>query len=193
MKLGTGNIVGLPGQTLDHIVDDIFFAYGLRPDFVSSSPLIPNEDTPFENAEYGSIDVTLNTMAILRIMLGDPLIPTVSPLEKIRPGGQLAGLNAGANVMTINFTPTEVRDNYVIYSRERFVVTLDHAHRTIDKAGLHPVGRPRRAPAVNGSAATNGDVHSHASVELEPTYAAFEYRHVTAPLLSLGRLPARPV
>lgn len=189
MKLGTGNIVGLPGQTLEHIVADVFFAYELRPDFVSSSPLIPNEDTPYENAEYGSIDVTLNTMAILRTMLGDPLIPTVSPLEKIQKGGQLAGLNAGANVMTINFTPTEVRDNYVIYSRERFVVTLDHAYRTIEKAGLRPVGRPERWVA-NGHGFE--DVRQEDLAYEDPVYAAFEYRHTKAPLLSLGRMPARP-
>jgi biotin synthase len=194
MKLGTGNIVGLPGQTLDHIVGDIFFAAELRPDFVSSSPLIPNEDTPYENAEVGSIDVTLNTMAILRIMLGDPLIPTVSPLEKIQKGGQLAGLNAGANVMTINFTPTEVRENYVIYSRERFVVTRDHALRTIEKAGLHPVGRRTVPVESNGAIEANGHFHNEMLDLFEPdeAYAAFEHRHVTAPLLFLGRLPARP-
>jgi biotin synthase len=187
MKLGTGNIVGLPGQTIDHLVDDIMFEIDLRPDFVSSSPLIPNEDTPTENAPVGSIDMTLNTMAILRIALGDPLIPTVSPLEKIMKGGQLAGLNAGANVMTINFTPTEVRDNYVIYSRGRFVVTIDHAYTTIEKAGMYPVGGARRTrrtvpitePALESDACTLVD-------------SAFVQRHITLPLLSLGRLNGAP-
>jgi biotin synthase len=150
MKLGTGNIVGLPGQTLEHLVDDVFFAASLRPDFVSSAPFIPNEDTPYENGGYGSVDVTLNTMALWRVLLRSPLIPTVSPLEKIRPGGQLAGLNAGANVMTINFTPTEWRQRYAIYSRERFVVSIDHAFRTIERAGLRPYGRAA-SPAPAGA------------------------------------------
>ncbi len=187
MKLGTGNIVGLPGQTIDHLADDIMFEAQLRPDFVSSSPLIPNEDTPTENCEVGSIDMTLNTMAILRVMLGDPLIPTVSPLEKIRKGGQLAGLNAGANVMTINFTPTEVRGNYVIYSRGRFVVTIDHAYKTIEKAGLHPVGAVRRDvadfPDV-GDVPIGGD-------ECEFAEKVFVDRHITQPLLTLGLLPSK--
>ena len=195
MKLGTGNIVGLPGQTIDHLVDDIMFEIDLRPDFVSSSPLIPNEDTPTENAEIGSIDMTLNTMAMLRIALGDPLIPTVSPLEKIRKGGQLAGLNAGANVMTINFTPTEVRDNYVIYSRGRFVVTIEHAYNTIEKAGLFPVGgRAKTATPNHSLIATQSEIDAdellYATID-DPVYAQFEYRHVTAPLLSIGSLPAR--
>lgn len=171
MKLGTGNIVGLPGQTLDHIVEDIFFAVSLQPNFVSSAPFIPNEDTPFQEAPYGPNRVTLNTMAIWRIMLGDPLIPTVSPLEKIQPGGQLMGLNAGANVMTINFTPSQWREKYAIYSRERFVVSQDHAFRTIERAGLQVANRPTAAilseePEAGTAAAGERLEWSEAKLEL---------------------------
>lgn len=90
MKLGTGNIVGLPGQTSRHLVDDIQFACELKPDFVSSAPFIPNENTPHEHVPFGDVDITLNTMAIWRIMLGDPLIPTVM-LWKDPPGRPVAG------------------------------------------------------------------------------------------------------
>ena len=177
MNLGTGNIVGLPGQTLEHVVNDIFFCYDFKPDFVSSSPFIPNEHTPFEEVGFGPISMTLNCMAIWRIMLGDPLIPTVSPLEKIQKGGQLAGLNAGANVMTINCTPTEWRDKYAIYSKERFVVTLDHAYQTIEKVGLKPLTKPVHS-ALEAAAKW---------MPLDPVAAAFEHRHTISPMLSLGR------
>jgi len=146
MKLGTGNIVGLPGQTMDHLVDDIEFACELGPDFVSSAPFIPNENTPFQDASFGDVNVTVNTMAIWRIMLGDPLIPTVSALEKIQEGGQLMGLNAGANVITINFTPETWRKKYGIYSKERFVVSANHAFDLIERAGLRV--RQPTAPAA---------------------------------------------
>ncbi|WP_198649046.1 radical SAM protein [Cyanothece sp. BG0011] len=135
-KVGTGNIVGLRGQTLDHLVEDILLALEIQPNFVSSSPFIPNQDTPLEDVGYGNLDYTLNTMAIYRIALKTPLIPTVSALEKIQPDGQLMGLNAGANVMTINFTPPEYREKYAIYSKKRFIVSLDHALNTIQRAGL---------------------------------------------------------
>src|SRR6185436_9632285 len=91
MKLGTGNIVGLPGQSVDTLVEDVLLAARMRPDFVSSSPFIPNDNTPFELGGFGNVDVTLNTMALWRIALGSPLIPTVSALEKIRPDGQHQG------------------------------------------------------------------------------------------------------
>jgi len=60
----------------------------------------------------------------------------VSALEKLRPGGQRTGLDAGANVITINFTPKDQRDKYKIYSKERFVVGSAHAHHIIEDAGL---------------------------------------------------------
>jgi len=136
MEVGTGNIVGLPGQTLDMLVRDVLLVAELEPDFASSSPFIPNEDTPLQHAENGNVDMTLNTIALFRLMFPGALVPTVSALEKLRRGGQRAGLDAGANVITINFTPKDQRDKYKIYSKERFVVGSAHAHGIIEAAGL---------------------------------------------------------
>jgi len=137
MKLGTGNIVGLPEQTLDTLAEDILLTQRMQPDFVSSSPFIPNEHTPLEDLDEGSLQLTLNSIAICRLLFPNALIPAVSALEKIQPGGgQLMGLNAGANVLTINFTPKNFRDKYAIYSQERFVVNLDHARNIVAAAGL---------------------------------------------------------
>jgi biotin synthase len=136
LKVGTGNIIGLPKQSLDTLVEDILLAIQLQPNFVSSSPFIPNQDTPLEKLPYGNLNYTLNTMAIYRLALPSALIPTVSALEKIHKGGQLMGLNAGANVLTINFTPTQYQRQYRIYSERRFVVSLEHALKTIEEAGL---------------------------------------------------------
>ena len=137
MEVGTGNIVGLPDQTREHLIDDIKLAESLEPDFLSSSPFIPNEGTPLETIHEGDVDATLNTMAIYRLMFPDALVPTVSALEKLRGGGQLAGLQAGANVITINFTPKDFRDKYAIYSaKNRFIVSGGHAVHIIEEAGL---------------------------------------------------------
>jgi biotin synthase len=135
-KIGTGNIVGLLDQSLETLAEDILLAQKISPDFVSASPFIPNGNTPLEKLAYGDINLTLNTLAIYRILLPTARIPTVSALEKIQKGGQLMGFNAGANIMTINFTPPRRRDLYTIYSDKRFVVSLDHAINTIKEAGL---------------------------------------------------------
>lgn len=136
LKLGTGNIIGLPKQTLNTIVEDIKLALRIQPDFISCSPFTPGGNTPFQHFPPGSLSLTLNTMAIYRILLPCTLIPSVSALETLRKGGQQMGLDTGANVMTINFTPKDKRDLYKIYTEKRFVVSIDHAQRTAEKAGL---------------------------------------------------------
>ncbi len=145
LKVGTGNIMGLPNQTIQHILADLRYAIQVKPDFVSSSPFIPNEDTPLEDDGCGDVDMTLNLMAIWRIALRTPLIPTVSALERIRARGQLEGLEAGANVITINFTPKSMRDKFQIYSDHRFIVSMTHATSIVEEAGLR-LKNPLRLP-----------------------------------------------
>jgi biotin synthase len=135
-KIGVGNIIGLPNQTLDSIVEDIFLALKIKPEFVSAAPFIPNQSTPLAHIPFGDLNLTLNWMALCRILLKNCLIPSVSALEKIHINGQCMGLNAGANVMTINFTPLYYRNKYNIYSKQRFVVSFDHAMATAASANL---------------------------------------------------------
>lgn len=153
MLFGTGNIVGLREQTVEDLADDLLFALKLQPNFCSSSPFTPNDAIPLRDVPNGSVDITLNLMALYRIGLKKCLIPSVSALEKLQTGGQLRGLNAGANVLTINFShlkQDEEEDNlkhvnhqhefnkevFPIYGKTRFVVTYQHALETIEKAGL---------------------------------------------------------
>ena len=136
MKIGTGNIIGLPHQSIASLVSDIWLAFKFEPDFVSTAPFIPNLGTPLQDQPCGDIYLTLNTMATLRIGLKYALIPAVSALEYIRTGGQLMGLNAGANIMTINFTPKLYRGHYNIYTKDRFIVSLNHVVNTATMAGF---------------------------------------------------------
>ena len=75
MKLGTGNIVGLPGQTLQILVDDIEFALRAEPGLRQQRPLHPQQNTPFEHVPHGDLNLTLNTMALWRILLGPRSFP----------------------------------------------------------------------------------------------------------------------
>ena len=134
--VGTGNIVGLPGQTMESIAHDVLLPKQLGTHMTSCAPFIPALGTPLADQPNGDIDLTLNTLALMRIVNPNALIPTVSALEKLRPGGQVAGLNAGANVITVNFTPDREKSAYRIYGSERFCVSLQHAATTLGLAGL---------------------------------------------------------
>ena len=135
-KIGTGAIIGLPGQTLESIADDLEMARELGAHMVSGSPFIPAPDTPLADSPPGDVDLTLNFIAIARIMNPSWLIPSVSALERRQGGGQLGGLAAGANVLTVNFTPPVEQEKYLIYGKDRYVVRNDHVTEIVSQAGL---------------------------------------------------------
>jgi biotin synthase len=135
-RVGTGLISGLPGQTIESIARDIELAGELGVHMCSVSPFVPAPNTPLEATSAGDNDLALNAMACLRLLYPRLLIPSVSSLERTSQGGQLRGLEAGANVMTINFSKGEQRDKYLIYGKNRFVVSAGHVRETLRAAGL---------------------------------------------------------
>jgi biotin synthase len=85
----------------------------------------------------GSLDLTLNMMALMRIMYPGRLMPTTSSLEKPRPDGQYLGLMAGANTVTCHDgTPAELKHLFPIYSLKRFAPEEDHLAQIVHQAGL---------------------------------------------------------
>jgi biotin synthase len=139
-RVGVGSIVGLPGQGVADVADDLLFAARSGADMASVSPLIPAAGTPLADAAPGDVDLALNAIAVLRLLMPTALIPSVSALERLRDGGQRRGLEAGANVITINFSPERFRDRYLIYGKDRFVVRRRHAHAVVAAAGLTTTG-----------------------------------------------------
>jgi biotin synthase len=135
-KVGTGAIVGLPGQSIESLANDLELARDLGAHMVSGSPFIPAPDTPLAGAPAGDVDTTLNFIAIARLMNPSWLIPSVSALERRQGGGQLSGLAAGANVLTVNFTPPVEQEKYLIYGKDRYVVRNDHVTEVVRQAGL---------------------------------------------------------
>ena len=135
-KVGTGAIVGLPGQSVESLAGDLELARELGAHMVSGSPFIPAPDTPLADYPPGDVELTLNFIAIARMMNPFWLIPSVSALERRQEGGQLSGLAAGANVLTVNFTPPVEQEKYLIYGKDRYVVRNDHVTEIVRQAGL---------------------------------------------------------
>lgn len=136
-RVGSGNIVGLPGQTLDDLVDDLLLAHELPLMMNSTTIFVPAENTPFANEPPGNPIWTLNMMALLRIMNPHRLMPTTSSLEKMMADGQYLGLMAGANTVTIHDgTPDELHDLFPIYSAKRIRPQQDHFREIVERAGL---------------------------------------------------------
>jgi len=104
--------------------------------------MIPARNTPFSSARPGDVSTTLRAIALMRILRPDVLIPAVSALEMLRAGGQGAGLDAGANVITANVTADQYRAAYGIYGDQRYIVQVAKAHTLLEARQLE-IGSPK--------------------------------------------------
>ena len=58
-QVGAGFMVGSPGQTLEHLAEDLIFLRELQPEMVGIGPFIPHHDTVFAKEQAGDVDLTL--------------------------------------------------------------------------------------------------------------------------------------
>jgi biotin synthase len=136
--LGTGNMIGLPNQTLEDIASDLIFMRHFQLKMASTSVFIPGEASKYRNKPKGDLNIALNYMALMRIMYPQLLIPSTSCLEKVKKGGQYLGLMAGANAVTVHDgTPAELKKYFPIYSVKRFTPDAKMIAGIVAKAQLH--------------------------------------------------------
>lgn len=136
-KVGSGNIIGLPGQSISDIIQDLYFLKELPLFMASTSLFIPAEGTEYYREPMGDIDTTLNYMALMRIMGPELLIPATSSLKKGKSDGQYWGIMAGANSLTVHDgTPRMIRKQFPIYSRNRVTPCWSQIRKIAGSAGL---------------------------------------------------------
>ncbi len=114
-ELGTGCLVGLPGQSFESLADDILFFQKINADMVGIGPFIPHPDTPLKSAAGGSFLMACKVMALTRLLLPNANIPATTAMEALEAGGQKKALQSGANVIMPNVTFNDVRKYYELY------------------------------------------------------------------------------
>ncbi len=124
-QTGTGFMVGSPGQTPQHLAEDLLFIRELQPHMVGIGPFIPHHDTPFAAEKEGTVELTLFLTGLLRLMLPKALLPATTALGTIDPSGREKAILAGANVVMPNLSPTSVRKKYELYDNK--ICTGDEA------------------------------------------------------------------
>lgn len=117
-QVGAGFMVGSPGQTLSHLVEDLLFLSKFRPEMVGIGPFMPQHDTPFAGEPAGSVELTLFLLSLLRLMLPNVLLPATTALGSLHPRGREMGICAGANVVMPNLSPEDARAKYQIYDHK---------------------------------------------------------------------------
>lgn len=117
-QVGCGMMVGSPGQTVEHIIEDLTFTKEFGPHMVGIGPFIPQKDTPFGNQPQGSLKLTLFLLALIRLMLPKVLLPATTALGTIHHEGREMGILAGGNVVMPNLSPVSVRKKYALYDHK---------------------------------------------------------------------------
>lgn len=114
-EVGSGCLVGLPGQKIESLAEDIQFFKEIGADMIGIGPFIPNEDTPLNEAEGGDFTLSLKVMAITRLLLPDINIPATTAMETLNKQGRIIALQSGANVVMPNVTEGDYRRLYALY------------------------------------------------------------------------------
>ena len=144
-QVGVGNIVGLPGQTLDDLCEDILFFQEFQPDMINIGPFIPHKQTPLRDEPAGDIELMLRVFALTRIVTGNTHMAAANTVATLDPdNGQYRALTqGGANVIMPNCNPflksrkDKIEYEFQITTHKRYV-SVDEARNVLDRAGRTP-------------------------------------------------------
>jgi biotin synthase len=124
-EVGSGTLLGLPGQSFESVATDLLLFRALDLDMIGVGPFIPHPATPLgraPSAATGAAQVPADelmvyrVLALARILCPEANIPSTTALATInRANGRELGLLRGANVVMPNLTPLPYRRLYEIY------------------------------------------------------------------------------
>src|SRR3989338_1093311 len=115
-QVGTGSMIGLPGQTIEDMADDILLAKQLGADMVGMGPFLSHHDTPLFDCANGDFEMVLKMIAVTRLVCKDVFIPATTALQTLNlANGRQLALGCGANLLMPNITPGKYRRYYQLY------------------------------------------------------------------------------
>lgn len=122
-EVGSGLLVGLPGQTYASVAQDLEWLAERDFDMIGIGPFVPHPDTPLAGMPGVGPDQAPNTelmtdkvLALTRLQCPDANLPATTALAVLGPdSGRRLALQRGANVVMPDVTPLEYRRLYNIY------------------------------------------------------------------------------
>ncbi len=149
-EVGSGVMLGIPGQTFDDLVSDLELFRELDLDMIGVGPFIAHPATPFGQAEPDPVPgqvpatelMTYKVVALARLLCPDSNIPSTTALATLNIAeGRELGLQRGANIVMPNLTPPEYRVHYEIYPAKACIrETADLCNRCITSR-IEKIGR----------------------------------------------------
>jgi biotin synthase len=148
-EVGSGVMIGIPGQAFEDLADDIVLFRELDLDMIGMGPFIPHPGTPLgqaspraDNQVPNSELMTYKLIALSRLVCPRANIPSTTALATLnRESGRELGLLRGANVVMPNVTPPQYRQRYEIYPGKACLhETAGHCHACL-RSRIESMGR----------------------------------------------------
>ncbi|MDE7150516.1 MAG: [FeFe] hydrogenase H-cluster radical SAM maturase HydE, partial [Bacteroidales bacterium] len=123
-QVGSGVMIGLPGQTTADLAADLAFFRDFGIDMVGMGPYIEHHETPLyaRRHEIPSLaeryELSLNMLALLRIIMPTVNMAATTAMASLHPRGREEALRIAANVIMPNITPRRYRGDYFLYENK---------------------------------------------------------------------------
>ncbi len=166
-EIGTGVMVGIPGQTWETLAEDILTFRHFDMDMIGIGPYVESPGTPLAGelgvrlkalagpSQVPNTDLmTFKVVALTRLICPQTNIPSTTALATINPSeGRANGLRRGANVVMPNLTPPRYRELYQIYPgkaglHETADITREKIERQILELGRTIGQGPGTSPRI---------------------------------------------
>lgn len=148
-EIGSGVMVGIPGQTHEVLARDIMHFRELDLDMIGVGPYLAHPETPLATAADAEVDqvprteqMVYKTVALSRLVCPEANIPSTTALATLnRATGRELGLRRGANIVMPNLTPTRYRALYEIYPNKVCISETANACGMCLRSRIHGIGR----------------------------------------------------
>jgi biotin synthase len=153
-EIGSGVMVGVPGQTWDTLASDIELFRDLDVDMIGIGPFLPSPRTPLGGEGAAALRApdgeqvpndertTLKVVALTRLVCPEANLPSTTALSTLDPAaGRELGLIRGANIVMPNVTPPHYRVLYEIYPGKACIHEAAEACQSCLAGRIASIGR----------------------------------------------------
>lgn len=142
-QVGSGIMIGVPGQSIEDLANDILTFKNLDLDMIGVGPYICHDNTPLAGSPNGTVEMTFKVIALTRIVTKYTHIPATTALASLRPSdGREKALKLGANVIMPNVTPVHYRALYELYPAKVCIGEDAKQCRGCMQGRIYSLGRP---------------------------------------------------
>ena len=143
--VGTGVMIGLPFQTVEHLADDLLFFQSLNVDMVGMGPYLEHRSTPLYDCRHlllphrERFELSLKMVAVLRLLMPGINIAATSAMQVLHPRGREMAVKAGANIIMPGITMPKFSSRYTLYENkpdDKSGIIKSKLEKNLNRAGI---------------------------------------------------------